>query len=72
MNSATRVTFQVLANVEEEEDAKAAVKAKAEQDSELLEFKDTTSQESVSTSCSWDHSFSTYAKYFEKLQILTA
>ena len=71
MNSATRVTFQVLANVEEEEDAKAAVKAKAEQDSELLEFKDTTSQESVS-SCSWDHSFSTYAKYFEKLQILTA
>ena len=65
------MTFQVLANVEEEEDAKAAVKAKAEQDSELLEFKDTASQDSVSKSCSWDHSLSKYTKFFPKLEILT-
>ena len=56
----------MLANVEEEEDAKAAVKAKAEQDSELLEFKDTISQESVSASCSWDHSLSTL-QHFSKI-----
>ena len=60
------MTFQVLANVEEEEDAKAAVKAKAEQDSELLEFKDTISQESVSASCSWDHSLRTL-QHFSKI-----
>merc|ERR1712183_1235708 len=40
----TKEFEKVLANVEEEDDTKAAERAKAEQDSELLEFHDSTQE----------------------------